>query len=160
MKTLTEAAKTALEDYAWNHCDELVGEDGEDGLFVPFDAVPDFDNTSSSPFKQYYPSDWYYLLDGHIPDKRLEEIEVGAALTVEEQEIRRDQWLEKQFCGEHDADRIPAYAICEVKKRGYKGYALIFTSGYSFEGVRRWVEEVFATSEEAWEYLEQRGWPG
>lgn len=101
-----------------------------------------------------------WRLEDHIDPDRLEALYNGAEPTEEENRLFHEVWLGYAL-DEPDADVSPGYVVasladdqCPVRA---ERYALVLCTGYSFTGIRRWVEGLFANVEDALEYMRARG---
>jgi hypothetical protein len=145
---MTPEVKKSLYEFASEIAEELYEQYGAEGLWVTKDQLPsDEGEFTEQEYKKV------------LSPERKAAFENGDPLTECELEELREHRLEAMLQGDVDGDAIPSYCLAEVTDADDNtGIALILCNGYSFSGLKIWVQEIFDTEEAARAYLEANGW--
>ena len=117
------------------------------GIWVREDDLPEVDAQN-------------LLESGLITDEqRIAALEGDGNPSVDEILLYQKWWIDLQLSRECDHDRIMSYVLAPVDdKDGHNGVALILRRGYSFSEIQTRLEDVFASNEEAINWMKEGGW--
>lgn len=148
--SLSKSDQEWLSDLVMRDLDGYWERANDFGIWLREEDLPTLDDYDRSQAREWF---------GNIAsESRLKELRRGAEPTSAEVAAYQKEWMEQQLDTGGDADDIPGYALSMVKDGPLTGTALILRRGYSFSEVTTWLEGVFASDQEALDYMREGGW--